>query len=210
MARCRPPSRSPRLLPEATVGPSFPCCRSELGVSPCSAVSTSEKLHSAHAACASRDAGAGLAVQCPSSSVRPRGCRSRCVPARPCPPRSLGGWHVLASQGSGATEPLARGPAAAVVVWKCRGHPLVPDPVRLRIRPQVSLSPTALLGGSRGNSPPCPQRRPVSCAAAPGRAWPPQLARAAPAAGAGADLARPSSLDSGRMAPLLSPTCSAT
>lgn len=91
MARCCPPSWSPRLLPEATVGPSFPCCRSELGVSPCSAVSMSEKLHSAHAACASRDAGAGLAVQCPSSSVRPRGCRSRCVPARPCPPAASAG-----------------------------------------------------------------------------------------------------------------------
>lgn len=49
------------------------------------------KLHSAHAACTSRDAGAGLAVQCPSSSVRPRGCRSHCVPARPCPPAVLAG-----------------------------------------------------------------------------------------------------------------------
>lgn len=209
MARCRPPSWLPRLLPEATVGPSFPCCRSELGVSPCSAVSTSENciLHTRLA----RPVTPAQGWPC-SARARPsaRGAAGHTVSPLGPAPRSLGGWHVLASQGSGATEPLARGPAAEVAVWKCRGHPLVPDPVRLRIRPQVSLSPTALLGGSRGNSPPCPQRRPVSRAAAPGRAWPPQLARAAPAAGAGADLARPSSLDSGRMAPLLSPTCSAT
>lgn len=208
MARCRPPSWSPRLLPEATVGPSFPCCRSELGVSPCSAVSTSENciLHTRLA----RPVTPAQGWPCSARARPSAGLQVTLCPRSALPPRCLGGWHVLASQGSGATEPLARGPAAAVAVWKCRGHPLVPDPVRLRIRPQVSLSPTALLGGSRGNSPPCPQRRPVSCAAAPGRAWPPQLARAAPTAGAGADLARPSSLDSGRMAPLLSPTCWAT